>query len=84
MQGYHLLENQKEKQSVLLILIVKGKLEISCVKGKELGIVLLRWPVKSEKFQQENLSKVLIGKLTVCFVVNRAVQTRTILKDDYY
>ena len=79
----HFLEKQQENQSVLIYL-VKSKLGTSCVKGKKLGIVLLRWPVKSQKFQQENLQTVLIGKLTVCFVENRALQTRRILKDDQY
>ena len=54
----------------------------SCVKGRQLGIVLLRWPVESEKFQQEHLQNVLIGNLTVCFVENCALQTRSILKED--
>ena len=81
-RGIIFLKTSKKNNPSQFTLIVKDKLGRSCVKGKELGIVLLRWPVKSEKFQQENLSKVLIGKLTVCFIENRAVKTKTILKED--
>ena len=80
--GSHLLDKQQENQSALIQLSVSGKLKTSSAKGKELGIVLLRWPVKSQKFQEENMWIALIGKLTFCFVENRALQTRSILKED--